>query len=114
MAKNTLLKDSLPSEVRVAIRSLGEHLKIARKRRRETEEHFARRLMVSAPTLRRMEAGDPGLALGTVATALWALGMLPDFRRLADPNEDAVGKALELKRLPKSIRPSRVGMSDDF
>ena len=114
MAKNTLLQESLPSDVRAAIRALGEHLKIARKRRSETQEHLAKRLMISTATVRRMEGGDPGIAVGTVATALWAFGMLRNFRRLADPDEDAVGKALELKRLPKSVRASRVEASDDF
>src|SRR5271169_5243972 len=104
MPKASLSKSGLPSEVATAVRELGQYLKTARKRRHETQAHFAKRLLVATSTLHRMEAGDPGISIGTWATALWALGMLPQFRRLAHPDDDTLGKALESRRLPKSVR----------
>jgi len=114
MPKASLSKSGLPSEVATAVREVGEHLKTARKRRRETQADFAKRLLVATSTLIRMEAGDPGVSIGTWATALWALGMLPQFRRLAHPDDDTLGKMLELRRLPKSVRVAKRGAHDDF
>jgi hypothetical protein len=61
-----------------------------------------------------MEASDPGIAIGTWATALWALGTLPQFRRLTHPDDDTLGKALEIRRLPKSVRMAKSEVQDDF
>lgn len=114
MAKNSFFTKAIPSEVEIAIKAFGSNLKVARKRRSQTQRGLARRLMVSATTLRRMEAGDPGIAIGIVATALWSLGLLGDFRNLADPDKDKVGKALDLQRLPKSVRLSKAEHSNEF
>jgi transcriptional regulator with XRE-family HTH domain len=108
------IEQGLPTEVKAAIKQLGRNLKIARKRRRDPQARLARRLFTSSSTLRRLESGDPAVSIGTVATALWALGLLPQFRRLAHPDDDTTGKALELQRLPKSIRMSRAELDDDF
>ena len=114
MAKASLSKSGLPSEVATAVRELGQYLKTARKRRHETQAHFAKRLLVATSTLHRMEAGDPGISIGTWATALWALGMLPQFRRQAHPDDDTLGKALEIRRLPKSVKLAKDKAQDDF
>lgn len=114
MPKASLSKSGLPSDVALAIRELGQHLKIARKRRHETQAHFAERLLAATTTLIRMEAGDPGVSIGTWATALWALGLLPQFRRLAHPDDDTLGKTLEMRRLPKSVRMAKTGAHDEF
>jgi DNA-binding XRE family transcriptional regulator len=114
MAKASLSKSGLPGEVAAAVSEVGEHLKTARKRRRETQARFAKRVLVATSTLVRMEAGDPGVSLGAWATALWALGMLPQFRRLAHPDDDTLGKTLELRRLPKSVRLAKAGAQDEF
>ncbi|MGA9722665.1 MAG: helix-turn-helix transcriptional regulator [Candidatus Binatus sp.] len=114
MAKASLSKFGLPSDVATAVRQLGEYLKTARKRRHETQADFAKRLLVATSTLHRMEAGDPGISIGAWATALWALGMLPQFRRLAHPDDDTLGKALEIRRLPKSVRVAKREVRDDF
>ena len=114
MAKASLSKSGLPGEVAVALRQLGEHLRTARIRRHESQAHFAKRLLIATSTVRRMEGGDPGIGIATWATALWALGMLPQFRRLAHPDDDTLGKALEIRRLPKSVRISKVGAQDEF
>jgi transposase len=91
-----------------------EHFQTARKRRHETQANFAKRLLVATSTLIRMEARDPGVSIGTWATALWALGMLAQFRRLAYPDDDTLGKALEIRRLPKSVRMAKGGEQDEF
>lgn len=114
MAKASLSKSGIPGEVAAAVRQLGEHLRTARIRRHESQAHFARRLLIATSTLQRMEAGDPGISIASWATALWALEMLPQFRRLAHPDDDTLGKALEIRRLPKSVRMAKGGAQDEF
>ncbi len=67
---------------------LGEHLALARVRRRESQRAWAQRLGVSVPTLQRLERGDPGVGLGIVATALWLMGRIEALAVLAEPGTD--------------------------
>lgn len=62
---------------------------------------------VDVRTLRRLEEGDPGVALGVYACALWALGLLKKLNELTDPRNDDVGHALALHDLPKRVRRTR-------
>ncbi|MEY2838543.1 MAG: hypothetical protein RJB60_842, partial [Pseudomonadota bacterium] len=59
----------MPPAVLAHMRTLGESLAIARKRRLEPRKTWAQRIGVTEPTLARMERGDPSVALGTYATA---------------------------------------------
>lgn len=94
----------LPPATASAIEKLGADLAVARLRRKESLKTWAKRMGVSVPTLQRLEAGDPSVGIGIVATALWlikrdsALGMLaaPEFDQGA--LEMDVRKAEELGR----------------
>ena len=88
MSKDSPALDALPPVVLAALRSLGEHLAIARVRRRESQRAWAQRLGVSVPTLIRLEKGDPGVSAGIVATALWLVGRVGDLPALVDPQAD--------------------------
>lgn len=78
----------MPPAVRSLLRQLGSNLSIARKRRKESIKAWAGRIGVSEPTLARMEQGDPGVAIGTYATALWMIGRAPAIPELAAPQLD--------------------------
>lgn len=67
---------------------LGENLAIARKRRKQSLKNWAARIGVSEPTLARMEQGDPAVAMGIYATALWLIGRTQALASLADPQAD--------------------------
>lgn len=73
----------------------------------------AERARVSQPTLLRVERGDAGVSLGIYATVLWVLGMGERIERLAAPETDAVGLALETERLPKRVRLPRQTPPDE-
>jgi transcriptional regulator with XRE-family HTH domain len=88
MPKNSLALESLPPAVAVALRGLGDNLAIARVRRRESQRTWAKRLGVSAPTLIRMERGDPAVSAGIYATALWLMGRVDALADVAAPGED--------------------------
>lgn len=68
---------------------------------------MAERASISRMTLHKIERGDPGVAMGLYATVLFVLGMAERLGDLADPRDDAVGRALEEEHLPQRIRRSR-------
>jgi hypothetical protein len=63
----------LPPATSGALQKLGADLAVARLRRKESLRTWARRLGVTISTLQRLEAGDPGVSLGIVASALWLI-----------------------------------------
>lgn len=88
MPKTSLVRSTLPPVASAALRQLGEHLAIARVRRKESQRVWAQRLGVSVPTLIRLERGDPGVGLGIVATALWLMGRVEALGAIAAPASD--------------------------
>jgi|UniRef100_UPI0040482933 hypothetical protein len=78
----------LPPSTTAAIEKLGLDLAIARLRRKESLRSWAKRLGVSVPTLQRLEAGDPGVGIGIVATALWLIRRDSELAKLAAPEQD--------------------------
>jgi transcriptional regulator with XRE-family HTH domain len=96
-------KSPLPSPVRRALVQLGRDLALARRRRRISTQSMAERLQVSTATLRRLERGDPSLAVGTLAKALLVLNALARFSHLLDSGSDDLGLQLMDEALPKRI-----------
>lgn len=93
----------LPLPVRRALTQLGRDLAFARRRRRISTQSMAERLHVSTATLRRLERGDPSLAVGTLAKALLVLNALERFSHLLDTGTDDLGLQLMDEALPKRI-----------
>ena len=93
--------------------ALGANLRLARKRRRMSIEALAERLMVSPPTLRKLERGDPTVSLGVLAAALWTLGLPNAIAALAAPETDSLGLGAELQRMA-SRRGKRGADALDF
>lgn len=87
---------SLPSSVQLSLGVLGEHLRLGRKRRKESLRSWALRMNVSVPTLAAMEKGDPRVSMGVYATALWLMGLDDALRQLAAPQNDAQALAQEV------------------
>jgi transcriptional regulator with XRE-family HTH domain len=96
----------LPAAVASALPELGQAVRVARIRRRQSAQDFASRLGVTLPTLRKLERGDPGVALATFVSALWLIGLLDRLRDLAKPENDVLGNMLESSRLPQRVRKS--------
>ena len=94
----------LPPATASAIEKLGADLAVARLRRKESLRSWAQRLGVTVPTLQRLEAGDPSVGIGIVATALWLIQRDGELRNLAAPEHDQgaieldVREAIELGR----------------
>ena len=96
MAKTTL--PTFPSVLRQLV-ALGERMRLARLRRRITTELFSERMGVSRETLRRLENGDPTIAMGTYMRALRVLGLDGDIDELA--RDDELGRKLQDLSLPQ-------------
>jgi len=53
--------------VLTSLKHVGEHIRLARKRRGMTMEQLAQAMLVTRKTLSRLEAGEPGISLGVLA-----------------------------------------------
>lgn len=108
----TEFQKPVPYEVAALVRRLGANVRVARQRRRTSQEDLAGKAGVNSKTLRRLEQGDDGVSLGNALSVLWTLGLLHTAAGIADPDTDEHGKTLELARLPKRMRAP--APSDDF
>lgn len=97
MSKSSEHNDWLPAQALAALQTLGEHLALARLRRKESLRGWAQRVGVSVRTLQRMEAGDPGVGMGIYAGALWLMGRSDALSTLADPALDRGALELDLR-----------------
>lgn len=94
MSKVTRSLQQLPPATLGALEKLGADLAVARLRRKESLRSWAKRLGVTVSTLQRLEAGDPAVSVGIVASALWLIQRDGELRHLAAPENDQ--GALEL------------------
>lgn len=58
-------------------------------------------MLISRGTLRRLEAGDPTVGLGVLASALFILGLTNRLADLVAADSDRVGISEEVSRLPR-------------
>jgi hypothetical protein len=88
MPKTARALTQLPPSTAAALEKLGADLAVARLRRKESLRSWAARLGVSVATLQRLEAGDPSVGIGIVATALWLIQRDGELQSLAAPESD--------------------------
>jgi hypothetical protein len=69
------------------------------------------RMGVATNTYRRVEKGDPTVAMGAYAMALFVLGLGKTLGDLVDPKRDEVGLQLDEARLPKRVRVKKTPAS---
>ncbi len=98
------LHDLLPPPTRRALAKLGQDLATARRKRHFTVAMMVERMGVATNTYRRVEKGDPTVAMGAYAMALFVLGLGNALGDLVDPKRDEVGLQLDEARLPQRVR----------
>lgn len=113
MPNRTTITTCPPAAVEDALRRFGDNLRTARLRRRLRIQDIADRLGSSRFTVASVEKGKPGASAAAYFGVLWALGLLDDATRLADPDRDEEGKVLESARLPTQA-PRRGRLHGDF
>ena len=101
---------ALPASAVAALRALGEDLKLARQRRRESLRAWALRMNVSVPTLVRMESGDAAVGIGVYVTALYLVQRHKALGEVARPEADSAALAAEIAKARSSRRPSKLRM----
>ena len=92
---------------RRALAALGTNIKTARLKRRISMKDFAQRISVSESTVARLEKGDDGVSIGTLAMACLVLGEVDQVARFLDPASDDTGLLLDREALPKRIGRKR-------
>jgi len=109
MTKASKALDLLPLPAATALKQLGADIATARKRRRQSQRDWASRLQISIPTLRRLEQGDPSVAMGVYVTAAWLMDRHKALASVLDPKEDL--QALEREVQAANSRGSQKGRS---
>ena len=94
MPKTARAIRQLPPATLGVLQKLGADLAVARLRRKESLRTWAKRLGVTVSTLQRLEAGDPAVSIGIIASALWLINRDDELGNLAAPEHDQ--GALEL------------------
>jgi transcriptional regulator with XRE-family HTH domain len=82
----------------------GKDVSAARRRRRLTVAMMAERIGVAKNTYSRIERGDPTVAMGAYAMALFVLGFGEALGDLVDARRDDEGLVLDEQRLPQRVR----------
>ena len=76
-----------------ALKTLGENLRLARKRRKITAEMMAERTNMSLVTLRSLERGSPKVAMANYMAVIACLGFSEDIANVAA--NDILGRDLQ-------------------
>ena len=76
-----------------ALKTMGENLRLARKRRKITAKMMAERANLSLMTLRALERGAPQVSMANYMAVVACLGFLPDIAAVAA--NDVLGRDLQ-------------------
>jgi len=85
------------------VQALGERLRMARRRRKMTAHQVAVEAGITRVTLRRVEAGELGVLMGTYLRVLATLGLAQDLILVA--RDDTLGRRLQDEELTRSAAP---------
>jgi hypothetical protein len=107
MTKASSALSQMPPSTIAALAQLGADLAVARLRRKESLKTWSKRIGVSVPTLLRLEAGEPSVSLGVLATALWLISRDAALATLATPREDRGALELDVRQA-QTLGRSRV------
>jgi len=98
------IHDVLPTAVRSSLSKFGHDLAVARRKRHLTVAMMAERTGLAKSTYGRVEKGDPAVAMGAYAMALFVLGFGEALGNLTDARRDEEGLMLDEEHLPKRVR----------
>lgn len=107
MPKTSAHRAALPAPAHQALQDLGAAIRQARLRRALTIEDLAQRCDVGPQTISRLEKGDPGVAIGTVAAALCVMGLSQELGAVArrDPDGEALDRVRGRQRARRRQAP---------
>ena len=76
-----------------ALNQLGENIKLACKRRKYTQTLLSERTGLSRLTIRKITQGDPTVSIGHYPAVLGVLGLVDDWKLVAQ--DDELGRKLQ-------------------
>ena len=122
MPVQTTKPSDSPQAVIQQIERLAQHIVIARKRRKETQAQWAKRLGVSQPTMARIERGDPAVAMASYVMCMWLINPSAALSDLIAPSQDTMALEHEVaraqarrpKRAPPKVSPVPMTRVDDI
>ncbi|WP_255033983.1 helix-turn-helix transcriptional regulator [Rhodoferax sp. TH121] len=99
MPVQTTKPSDYPQAVVQQIALLAQNIVIARKRRKETQAQWAKRLGVSQPTMARIERGDPSVAMASYVMCMWLINPSATLADLIAPQQDHAALEREILRV---------------
>lgn len=90
MAKKSTIQTPKVADI---LKNLGEHIKLARKRRRISATMLAERAGMTRMTLRAIENGEASVSIGAYTNVLFSLGLEKDLLLVA--KDDELGRKLQ-------------------
>jgi len=75
------------------LQSVGENIKLARKRRKLTTIQVSERAAIDRTTLYQIEKGSPSVSMGAYFNVMRVLGLQDDFLKLA--SDDKQGRTIQ-------------------
>jgi transcriptional regulator with XRE-family HTH domain len=113
-ARNALLT-AIPYPVEQATKKVGNNLRTARLRRKQTIREVAEKIGTGARAVRDAENGKASTGVVVYAALLWAYDLLQPFEDLADPQADEEGFTLAgIGKTPNARARKGRGLSNDF
>lgn len=99
MPKQTTKPVDYPQAVIQQIEQLAQNIVVARKRRKETQAQWAKRLGVSQPTMARIERGDPSVAMASYVMCMWLIQPDCALADLIAPQNDTIALEREIAKV---------------
>ena len=98
--------------VQQVLAELGENIKLARLRRKQSTMQVSERANLSRQTIVSIEKGQSGVSIGAYLQVLFVLGMEKDLLKVA--SDDLLGRKLQdSKLLVKSRAPKKSKNKED-
>lgn len=94
----------MTAEAAQEMKSLGQLIQIARKRRKMSVSDLANRVGADRRTISQLEKGSPGVSLGVFMQVLSVLNLVRGFSEVLQPENDIDAITIEVRRARKRGR----------
>lgn len=105
MPKQNTRPADYPQAVIHQIALLAQNIVVARKRRKETQAQWAKRLGVSQPTMARIEQGDPSVAMASYVMCMWLINPGASLADVIAPQLDTIALEREIAKVQPRRAP---------
>ena len=96
--------DLFPILPKIALKELGMRISQARRVREMTQTDLAHTANLGLSTVVDLEAGKPGVSLGSFVKVMETLGLLAQLDELFDPHKDPRFTEQAIRKLPQRAR----------